>query len=271
MKDFVSGWNERNPNMHLVGAIIHRDEKDGTDHLHLMYFPVARDMSRGLEVQNGYKQALKQQGFETKAKERTAQIQWERSEKRELERIGKEHGFEIEHKHGNREHFEKEVYKAYSEKEIAEKELRDTKDDLINNRNALDNIEKDLQKSRDEIEQLASITKDLPDMPPPDGTGFKKGYYSPDTVKNMYQGFKSNWIEERQKTYEAEQRADKAERGLKAFGDIKPSEIHNPEFLRQRARDIEKNEREQRESHDREWQHEHSRNNHTRNIEISGR
>ncbi len=271
MKDFVSGWNERNPNMHLVGAVIHRDEKDGTDHLHLMYFPVARDMSRGLEVQNGYKQALKQQGFETKAKERTAQIQWERSEKQELERIGKEHGFEIEHKHGNREHFEKEVYKAYSEKEIAEKELRDTKDDLINNRNALDNIEKDLQKSRDEIEQLASITKDLPDMPPPDGTGFKKGYYSPDTVKNMYQGFKSNWIEERQKTYEAEQRADKAERGLKAFGDIKPSEIHNPEFLRQRARDIEKNEREQRESHDREWQHEHSRNNHTRNIEISGR
>lgn len=271
MRDFVKGWDERNPNMHLVGAIVHRDEKDGTDHLHLMYFPVARDMTRGLEVQNGYKQALKQMGFETKAKERTAQIQWEKSEKQELERIGKEHGFEIEHKHGNREHFQKDVYKAYAEKEIAEKELRDTREDLESNRNALDNIEKDLQKSRNEIEQLTSITKDLPDMPAPDGTGFKKGYYSPDVVRNMYQGFKSNWIEERQKTHEAEQRADKAERGLKAFGDIKPSEIHNPEFLRQRAKDIEKNEREQRETHDREWQHEHSRNNHTRNIEINGK
>ena len=76
MKDFVKGWDDRNPNMHLVGAVIHRDEKEGTDHLHLMYFPVARDMERGLEVQNGYKQALKQMGFETKAKERTAQMQW---------------------------------------------------------------------------------------------------------------------------------------------------------------------------------------------------
>lgn len=269
MKDFVRGWDERNPNMHLVGAIIHRDEKDGTDHLHLMYFPVARDMSRGLEVQNGYKQALKQQGYETKAKERTAQIQWERSEKQELERIGKQHNLEIEHKHGNREHFEKEVYKAYAEKEIAEKELKDTRDDLESNRNALNNIEKDLQKSRDEIEQLTNIAKDLPDMPPPDGTGFKKGYYSPDAVRNMYQGFKSNWIEERQKTYEAEQRADKAERKLKTFGDIEPHELHNPDFLRNRAREIDR-QNQQADRQAEEWQHEHSKN-HTRNIEINGK
>ena len=208
-------------------------------------------------------------GFETKAKERTAQIQWEKSEKETLERIGREHGFEIEHKHGNREHFQKDVYAAYAQKEIAEKELKDTRDDLESNRNALNNIEKDLQKSRDEIEQLASITKDLPTMPSPDGTGFKKGYYSPDAVKNMYQDFKSNWIEERQKTHEAEQRADKAERELKTFGDIKPHELHNPDFLRNRAREIDK-QNQQADRQAEEWQHEHSRN-HTRNIEINGK
>lgn len=271
MKEFVAGWNERNPNMHLVGAVIHRDEISGTDHGHLFYFPVARDMTRGLEVQNGYKQALKQMGFETKAKERTAQIQWEKSEKQELERIGKEHGLEIEHKHGNREHFQKDVYKAYAEKEIAEKELKDTREDLQNSKNALDNVEKDLQKSRDEIDQLANLTKDLPNMPPPDGTGFKKGYYSPNAVKNMYQGFKSNWIEERQKTHEAEQRADKAERKLDSFGDVEPHQIHDPDFLRQRAREIEKTEKEQRETHEREYQptHEHTRSSQA--VEIGGR
>lgn len=271
MKDFVKGWDERNPNMHLVGAIIHRDEKDGTDHLHLMYFPVARDMSRGLEVQNGYKQALKQQGYETKAKERTAQIQWERSEKQELERIGRQHNLEIEHKHGNREHFQKDVYAAFAQKEIAEKELRDTREDLESNRNALDNIEKDLQKNREEIEQLANLKKDMPTLPPPDGTGFKKGWYSPQLVKQIQDNDRADWLQERQEKHQYKEEADKAKKELKAYGDVKPHQLRDPEFLRQRAKDIEKNEREQRELHDREWQHEHSRNNHTRNIEISGR
>ncbi len=271
MKDFVKGWDERNPNMHLVGAVIHRDEKDGTDHLHLMYFPVARDMTRGLEVQNGYKQALKQMGFETKAKERTAQIQWEKSEKQELERIGKEHGFEIEHKHGNREHFQKDVYKAYAEKEIAEKELKDTREDLVSNRNALDNIEKDLQKSREEIEQIKGMVQEMPQMPSPDGKGLHRGYFTQDYVRRICNSYRNDWLTERQKTGQEKERADKAEQQLKSFGDIKPYQLHDPDFLRQRAKQIERNEREQKESHDREWQHEHSRNNHTRNIEISGR
>ena len=119
-----------------------------------MYFPVARDMERGLEVQNGYKQALKQMGFETKAKERTAQMQWERSEKQELERLGREHGLEIEHKHGNREHFQKDVYKAFAEKEVAEKELESTRNSLQDNKHALDYIKKDLAETREEIEQI---------------------------------------------------------------------------------------------------------------------
>lgn len=271
MREFVAGWNERNPNMHLVGAVIHRDEISGTDHGHLFYFPVAKDMTRGLEVQNGYKQALKQMGFETKAKERTAQIQWEKSEKQELERIGRNHGLEIEHKHGNREHFQQDVYKAYAEKENAEKELKDTREDLQNNRNALDNIERDLQKSRDEIEQLANLKRDMPTLPPPDGTGFKKGWYSPQLVKQIQDNNRADWLQERQEKHEYKERADKAERKLDSFGDVEPHQLHDPDFLRQRANEIEKTEREQRETHEREYQptHEHSRSSQT--VEIGGR
>lgn len=270
MKDFVKGWDDRNPNMHLVGAVIHRDEKEGTDHLHLMYFPVARDMERGLEVQNGYKQALKQMGFETKAKERTAQMQWERSEKQELERLGREHGLEIEHKHGNREHFQKDVYKAFAEKEVAEKELESTRNSLQDNKHALDYIKKDLAETREEIEQIKGTVREMPQMPQPDGKGFHRGYYTPDYVKHICNAYRSDWLEERQKANTQKERADKAEQTLKAYGDVKPHELHNPEFLRDRAREIDK-QYQQADRQIEEQEHGHTRTRARDEIEIGGR
>ena len=47
---YVEGFEERNPNLKLIGAYIHMDE--ASPHLHLDYVPVAHGYSRGLETRN---------------------------------------------------------------------------------------------------------------------------------------------------------------------------------------------------------------------------
>lgn len=106
-------------------------------------------------------------------------------------------------------------------------------------------------------------------MPPPDGTGFKKGWYSPQLVKQIQDNDRADWLQERQEKYQYKEEADKAKEKLKAYGDIKPHELHNPDFLRNRAKEIDR-QNQQADRQAEEWQHEHSRN-HTRNIEINGK
>ena len=45
---YVKGFEERNPNLKLIGAYIHMDE--ASPHLHLDYIPVAQGYTRGLET-----------------------------------------------------------------------------------------------------------------------------------------------------------------------------------------------------------------------------
>lgn len=83
---FINGWEERNPNLKLVGAYMHNDE--GTSHLHIDYIPVSYDNTRGMKVQNSLAGALKQQGFGLKTRANyTEQMQWENSERQVLETI----------------------------------------------------------------------------------------------------------------------------------------------------------------------------------------
>lgn len=95
MKEFVQGWKERNPNLELIGAYYHADEQ-GSPHVHLDYIPVAHGYTRGMETQTGLVRALGEIGYQKVGKE-TAQIQWERSENAELERICRAHGISVEH------------------------------------------------------------------------------------------------------------------------------------------------------------------------------
>ena len=59
---YVEGFEERNPNLKLIGAYIHMDE--ASPHLHLDYVPVAHGYSRGLETRNSLDKAMKQMGFQ---------------------------------------------------------------------------------------------------------------------------------------------------------------------------------------------------------------
>lgn len=68
MQEFVSTWQERNPNLELIGAYYHADEQ-GEPHIHLDYIPVAHGYKRGLETQTGLVKALQEQGFEKTVKQ----------------------------------------------------------------------------------------------------------------------------------------------------------------------------------------------------------
>ncbi len=116
MKQFVDDWEKRNPNLVLIGAYWHNDEK-GEQHCHIDYIPVASGYLRGLAIQNGLVKALGQMGFEKQGK-LTAQIQWEKRENQYLEKLCNQRGITVEHPHQEGvKHLETENYKLVKENE----------------------------------------------------------------------------------------------------------------------------------------------------------
>lgn len=97
MRKFVEEWQERNPNLELIGAYYHGDEPDGeAPHVHIDYIPVAHGYKKGLETQTGLVKALGEQGFK-KIGKATAQIQWEQRENDCLTRLCEDMGLTVDH------------------------------------------------------------------------------------------------------------------------------------------------------------------------------
>lgn len=93
---YVEGFEERNPNLKLIGAYIHMDE--ASPHLHLDYVPVANGYSRGLETRNSLDKAMKQMGFqpENESRKNNATKLWKESERAVFGEICRGLGLEFE-------------------------------------------------------------------------------------------------------------------------------------------------------------------------------
>ena len=93
---YVKGFEERNPNLKLIGAYIHMDE--ASPHLHLDYVPVANGYSRGLETRNSLDKAMKQMGFqpENESRKNNATKLWKESERAVFGEICRGLGLEVE-------------------------------------------------------------------------------------------------------------------------------------------------------------------------------
>lgn len=118
LKEFVDDWQERNPNLELIGAYYHADEYDpetgilGTPHVHIDYVPVAHNCTRGPKVQNSLRAAFEEMGYYSSGPKNTAQMKWQRSEREAFEKICNKHGIQIaEKKRDERHHLDTEVYK----------------------------------------------------------------------------------------------------------------------------------------------------------------
>ena len=88
LKEYMEGFQNRNPNFYVFNVVLHMDE--ATPHLHIDYIPVGH-YKRGPDVQNGIAQALKEMGF---GEGKQAIARWRAAEVEVLNKICLEHGIQ---------------------------------------------------------------------------------------------------------------------------------------------------------------------------------
>lgn len=117
---YVAGFEERNPNLKLIGAYIHMDE--ASPHLHLDYIPVATGYSRGLEKRNSLDKAMKQMGFqpEKESRKNNATKLWKENERAVFGQICRGLGLEVEAERKARGSLSVEEYKEARAEMIGE-------------------------------------------------------------------------------------------------------------------------------------------------------
>ncbi len=89
LREYIEGFQERNPNFHIFNAVMHLDE--ATPHLHIDYIPIGH-FGRGLDTRNAMAKALEEMGYGTGA---NAINRWRLSEWEVLKNICLAHGIEI--------------------------------------------------------------------------------------------------------------------------------------------------------------------------------
>lgn len=107
LSDYVTDFEERNPNFKVFQKIVHLDEK-GIDHAHIDIIPVSTHNKRGLSVKNSFRGALKEMGYTGK----TAFLDWRQSEEKYMAEILERHGLEFERGSGRDEHLNVRQYQA---------------------------------------------------------------------------------------------------------------------------------------------------------------
>ncbi len=142
MREFVSGWKERNPNLELVGAYYHADEQGKAPHVHIDYIPVAHGYKNGPETQNGIVKALGEQGFR-KQGTATAQILWEKRENECLEKLCCQRGISVEHPEAGKgvQHLHTEAYKASQDARTASETLKGIQKDIEDAESVLEGLQ----------------------------------------------------------------------------------------------------------------------------------
>lgn len=147
---YVEGFEERNPNLKLVGAYIHMDE--ASPHLHLDYVPVAHGYSRGLETRNSLDKAMKQMGFqpENESRKNNATKLWKESERAVFGEICRGLGLEVEPE------------RKSDRKSLTVEEYKDARDEMLGD------IEQEKEAIVAEVEPLRELKTGIDEIA---GTG----------------------------------------------------------------------------------------------------
>lgn len=136
---YVEGFEERNPNLKLIGAYIHMDK--ASPHLHLDYVPVAHGYSRGLSTRNSLDRAMKEMGFapENESRKNNATKLWKESERSYFGEICRSMGLEVE------------MERQSTRKNLSVEEYKDARDEMLGN------IEQEKEAIIAEVEPLREL------------------------------------------------------------------------------------------------------------------
>lgn len=162
-KEYIDTWNDRNPNLKLVGAYYHADE--ATPHIHVDYVPVCVS-NRGMRIQNGLNSALKQQGVVQGPQHKFMGAAWWEQECNCLEDICKSRGLEIERgvTEKGRKHKEQAVFKLEQQsKDLAtmlERDMQatiDTKQECEQAKMELEAVNADIERKKRKLDKMGKF------------------------------------------------------------------------------------------------------------------
>lgn len=115
LDQFMRGFQERNPQLHVFSAHLHMDE--ATPHLHIDFIPYTTGSKRGVSTRVSLKQALADQGIVGEGRSLTERDIWVQKEKECLAEIMLEHGIQWEQKGEHKEHLSVLEFKREKRKE----------------------------------------------------------------------------------------------------------------------------------------------------------
>lgn len=130
IKEYIDGFQERNPNAFLYHSARHNDEQ-GVIHGHLSLIWYADGFSKGMNRQVSQKKALEQMGFVSDTKKgadgklHLAIEKWQNREREVLKEICKSYGINIVSGKESREHLDREHYIIKKQKEECATILKD--------------------------------------------------------------------------------------------------------------------------------------------------
>lgn len=179
LDEYMKGFQERNPNLHVFAAHMHLDK--ATPHLHIDFVPFTTGSTRGLETRVSLKQALKAQGFSGVNKKDSEWARWIQSEKEHLASIMERQGLEWEHKGIERPHLDVLDYKVQER----QKELTELEKQVSVRAEKAAVLEKEIEHMTEGIDEIAGITKDL-DADPEYQLPEPKGMMSAKTYKSKF-------------------------------------------------------------------------------------
>lgn len=130
IKEYIDGFQERNPNAFLYHSARHNDEQ-GVIHGHLSLIWYADGFTKGMRRQVSQKRALEQMGFVSDTKKDSdgklhlAIEKWQNREREVLKEICKKYGINIVAGKESREYLDREHYIIKKQKEECETLLKD--------------------------------------------------------------------------------------------------------------------------------------------------
>ena len=148
LDEYMKGFQERNPHLHVFSAYLHMDES--TPHLHIDFVPFTTGSKRGLETRVSLKSALAQQGITGGTKYETEWSIFTRREKEQLAEIMERHGIGWKQLDTHEEHLSVLDYK----KKMRTQEVEELSTELEALQESKDSVEEDIADARERYDAL---------------------------------------------------------------------------------------------------------------------